>query len=217
MGSWGSTRQLIAPLRAGSWEDRLLAQPARYVAFALALPTAGLIALGALQRLNAAPAVFDFDGEGKPLAGWSAAVLGLAAALAFAVARLSERPAPWRVLGALYAAMAVDEAAALHEHINDDLHVDWQYALAPVALAGGVAFLIALRRVWSLERERVLLLAGAAVWFVSQVDEHFQSSPEGGRVSGYGALSGIEETLEVTGSILFVLGLLGVLRAIRER
>jgi hypothetical protein len=49
------------------------------------------------------------------------------------------------------------------------------------------------------------------------VDEHYQSNPEDGKVSGYGALSGIEEILEVTGSGLWVLAFLGLLHAAVRR
>jgi hypothetical protein len=198
-------------------ERWLVAKPRGQVALALLLPTTVLVALGAAQRLGIAGSLFDFDGEGKPLALWSALVLAAAAALAFLTARLAEQPRPWWALGAIYAYMAIDEAAALHEHIGTDLHVDWQKVIAPVALAGGVAFALVLRRVWRLWQERLLLLAGAAAWLTSQILEHYQSNPQEGRVAGYGFLSGAEETLEVTGSVLFVLGLLGAFRAIRAR
>src|SRR5215213_1593438 len=179
MGSWQNTRQPLLPATRSvgrSAEERLLAQPRRRIVWGLAAPTAALAALGALQRLDAAPALFDFDGEGKPLALWSALVLAIAATVAFLLSRRDDRPVAWRVLGAFFAYMALDEAAALHEHLETDLHVDWQLGLAPLALAGAIAFVLVLKRVWELEGPRLLLLAGASAWVISQIDENYQSS-----------------------------------------
>jgi hypothetical protein len=113
--------------------------------------------------------------------------------------------------------MSVDEAMKLHEHMEDDFNIDWQVAYAPFILVGGIAWLQALRTAWDLNRERTLLIAGAVCWFLSQVSERYQANPEEGRVEGYGALSGIEEVLEVSGSALWLLALLGILHAAARR
>jgi hypothetical protein len=78
-------------------------------------------------------------------------------------------------------------------------------------------WLAVLHRLWPLKRERVLMILGAAAWFGSQLLEKVQSNGQEGRIEGYGALSLIEEILEVTGSALFALALLGALQVLYKR
>jgi hypothetical protein len=188
------------------------------VAAVLVGVSAVLCTLGALERLGLPLGLFDFDGEGKALAAWSTLLLLTNAGLALSIGS-GERDAPrrWQVLAGFFAFVAVDEALALHEHLNTDLHWDWQVGYLPVLAVGGAAGLLVLRRLWPLRHERILLIAGAAAWAISQLSERVQSNPDEGRVSGYGALSGVEETLEIAGSALFVLALLGALRALSSR
>jgi hypothetical protein len=179
-----------------------------------------LCVLGVGQRLGLPLGLFDFDGEGKPFAAWSALTILSAGVLSLLVGRQdAERPVRrrWVVLGLIFAFMAVDEAVTIHEHIEERFNVDWQVAYAPLIATAGVAWLLVLRRIWALKRERLLLIAGAVCWVVAQIDEHIQSNPQEGRISGYGALSAVEETLELVGSTLFALAMLGMLQALRAR
>ena len=192
-----------------------LAQPQRRVVTVLAVGIGLMALLGTFQRLGWGFGLFDLDGEGKPPAAWSSLVLiGAGTASILTGRRDASMRRPWFVLGGFFLFMALDEAVTLHEHAEAVTHQDWQYLWAPIVAVGGVAWLLVLRRIWPLTRQRALLLAGAAAWLISQIDEHYQSNPEAGRVKGYGALSAVEEILEVTGSALFLLALLGALRAI---
>ena len=188
-------------------------QPLRRIVLALVVPTAVLCLLGALEALGAAPWIFDFDGEGKPLAAWSALVLGSAGVVGIALGR-SDREGSvlnrWTVFGYFLVFMAFDEALAIHERFTE-FNIDWQRPYAPVIIAGGIAWLLVLRAVQR-PRERVLLVAGAASWAVAQFLEYMQWE-RSRRVDGYSILAGIEETLEVTGSLLFGLALLSAWRA----
>ena len=208
-----------APGRIDRAREFALGVEPRLAAKVLFTGIALMAVLGAGQRLGLPLGLFDFDGEGKPPALWSALVLEIAAALAVLVATSDDvqDKRRWFALGAFFAFMGLDEAAALHEHIDTDLGFDWQKGYAPLILIGGVAWILALRSMWHLVRARALWIGGALCWFISQVDEHFQSNPQDGRVRGYGALSGIEEVLEVTGSALFALALLVALHKFTRR
>lgn len=200
--------------------DFALAQPLRRVAAVLFGVITVLAVLGTLERLDAPLGLFDFDGEGKPVAAWSALVLLAAATASGLVATLAserERRGRWLLLGGFLAFMAVDEAVTLHETVAAAVGVDWQKLWAPPVAVGGVAWLLVVARLWPLGRERGLMLLGAAAWVASQFLERIQSNPIEGRVEGYGLLSGIEEVLEVTGSALFVLALVGALQTLHRR
>ena len=195
-----------------------LDQPLRRIVTVFVVVTGILAVLGTFQRLDWGFQLFDFDGEGKPLAAWTMLVLASAGAVSVLIGRRTpDMRTVYFVLGGFFVFMAVDEGIQLRERVQDLVNHDWQHLWAPIVAVGGVAWLLVLRRIWALERERMLMLAGAAAWFVSQVDEHFQSNPEEGRVAGYGALSGIEEILEVTGSALFLFALVGILHAAVNR
>jgi hypothetical protein len=201
-----------------SFADRaerfVLAQSLRRVVAILVVGIAIIAVLGAFERLGWGFELFDFDGEGKPPAAFSALVLFSAGCIGLLVGRRGPDRAIWfTLLGAFFIFMSADEALKLHEHMEDDFGIDWQIAWAPFILVGGIAWLAVLRSAWNLSRERTLLIAGAVCWFLSQVSERYQANPEEGRVEGYGALSGIEEVLEVSGSALWLVALLCILHA----
>lgn len=201
----------------GRIERAVLDQPTRRVVTILAVGIGLMAILGSFQRLGWGFSLFDFDGEGKPPAAWSALVIGSAGGIGLLLGRADAAISKWwYTLGGFFLFMALDEGIELHERAQSLFHEDWQHLWAPIVLVGGIAWLVALRRMWPMTRERALLIGGAVCWFISQVDEHFQSNPQEGKVAGYGALSGIEEILEVTGSALFLLALLGVLRRLAE-
>ena len=207
--------------RTEKLRDFALAQPLRRVAVVLFSGIAIMAVLGTLQRLVGGPfGLFDFDGEGKPPAAWSALVLLAAATAAYLIATLPTEQAygrRFRALAAFLAFMAFDEATTVHERVSDTLDIGWLILYLPVAVVGGFVWLAVLARLWPLRRERVLFVAGAAAWLGSQLVEKVQSNGDEGRIEGYGALSGIEEVLEVTGSALFALALLGALQVLHRR
>ena len=219
------TETAVTTARA-SWLTRLLdraaefalAQPRRRVITTLVVGIGLMAILGTFQRLGWGFSLFDFDGEGKPPAAWSALVLASGGVLGILVGRRGSEPARrFTVFGSFLIFMSLDEAIEFHERAQSLLHVDWQKLWAPFILIGAIAWCYVLRRLWPMARERAMLLTGAAFWLISQIDERYQSNHASGRVKGYGALSGVEEILEVSGSALFLLAMLGALHAARGR
>jgi hypothetical protein len=196
---------------------RLLARAAaldrRRLAAALAVVIAALGALGVLEDAGFAGHLFDLDGEGNVPAGFSAGLLLLCAAASGLVGAAQPEPGDrraWLAFGAFLAYMGLDEALTVHERVSRLAGgEDWQVLYLPLVAVGGLAWLAVLRRTWPRTGARALLLAGAALWLASQVIEHVESGPATGRVAGYGALSTAEELLEMSGSALFLLALLG--------
>jgi hypothetical protein len=194
-----------------------LEQPLARVAKVVFAGIAIMALLGTFERLGWGFSLFDFDGEGKPPAAWSALVLFAAAAAAGLVSLHDERRRRWLALGAFFTFMGLDELLTIHESTADALGVGWVKLWSPFFLAGGIGWLLVTARIWRQARERALMIAGAGAWFLSQVLEQIESNPDEGRVSGYGALSGAEEILEVTGSALFLLAMLGTLHVLARR
>jgi len=153
------------------------------------------------------------NGEWTLPALYSALLLLIAAILCFRAAWLvstAGRFAPLVVLGVLFAYMGVDEFLSVHERLERVVHLAWWKFYAPVAVVGGVAVLLTLRRIWPVVMARWALLAGCACWMVSQLIET-QQYDRTELVHRWTILP--EEVLEMTGSLLFVVSLLAVIGA----
>ena len=138
----------------------------------------------------------------------AAAVAALLVARLWSGSRAGARAA--LALACFFAFMALDEMLFLHERLETWTGIDWQVLYLPVALIGGVAWLMVLRRLFAYPHAAGLFVAGAAAWVVSQAIELVQWN---GDVLVYPWLNFPEETLEMTGSLLFALGLLAGLQA----
>ena len=115
----------------------------------------------------------------------------------------------WIVLALVFAFLGLDEIAALHEAVQDRVHVWGQAVLAPVVFVGMYAWWVTLKRLWAEPPAGGLFLLGAAAWIVSQgidaaLNEHW----------GWTIVP--EELIEMLGSALFGLALLVALRRLVE-
>lgn len=176
-------------------------------------------ALGFLGALTAHHDVhsrwFDLDGEYNLPALWSSVLLLAAGGLAALVAR---RPG-WRVvagLGLLFGFMGFDEAVAIHERLEALTGIDWEVLYAPVVAVGAVAWLTVWRRARSVVWARSALVAGSAAWAVAQFLEKVQWHGDV-QAAHYELMMVPEELLEMTGSLLFLAGVVLVARALDER
>ena len=111
----------------------------------------------------------------------------------------------WIVLALVFAFLGLDEIAALHEAVQDRVHVWGQATLAPIVVAGVYAWWVTLERLRKEEPAGTLFILGAVAWIVSQLIDVKLNDPWGWTVIP-------EELLEMTGSALFGLALLIALR-----
>jgi hypothetical protein len=189
----------------------LAAEPDR-VAVALAGLIAGFGILGSLYRLGIPLALFDLDGEGKPPAAFSGALLVCAGLLGWMIGDYAPEFAfRWRAIGILFVFMGVDETLAIHESFASLAGVFWQILYIPVALLAAVIWLMTFQRLRRGSRERLLYICAPLAWLTSQVLETAQAGPSD---QGYGVMATGEELLEMIGSTLFLLALLIALRRV---
>jgi hypothetical protein len=176
-----------------------------------ALICAGAIfAVTVLGEIHEGEAVssWNLDREGEPPAQLSALFLWCAGALALVAEGTRARGVVgsrvWVLLGLLFVFMGVDEWRALHERLELALGVPWPVLYGPLLIPGAVAFSLVVRGLWSRGRSAaILLVAGAAAWFLAQVHD---------RVATGDVVP--EEVLELGGGAFFALALLLVLRPV---
>ena len=109
----------------------------------------------------------------------------------------------------------MDEVAQLHEKVEKYSDIDFQTAYIPV-------FAVAAWIWWRLIRAvegvpRALLVGGAAAWAASQFLELVQYGDGDERVELFEPMAITEEVLEMIGSTMFLLAVVILLRATRER
>ena len=75
----------------------------------------------------------------------------------------------WIVLALVFAFLGLDEIAALHEAVQDRVHVWGQAVLAPVVFVGVYAWWATLKRLRSEPPAGMLFVLGAGAWIVSQL------------------------------------------------
>ena len=195
----------------------------RTVALWLAVVTVALGLLGGLRYLGAPLSAFNLDAEPFRSGAFEVTAEGIVptlyssllslagAALAFALAArgsgTGQRPLALTAIGVLLAFMAVDEAALIHENIDDWLGLEnWIVGYLPLIVAGGIAWIALLRRFDG--AARVLWAAGAAAWALSTMLEvPVQQRVEMSRPV-YGIQMESEELLSMVGSSCFLLALL---------
>jgi hypothetical protein len=159
---------------------------------------------------------FNLDGERNLPTAWSGLLLVAASALGFVAVRLSRETAIPTVLLApvagLFAFMSLDEVWTIHERFETATGVPWQVFYIPVFAAAGFA---ALRLVPHLRRfppAAPLLVVGGVVWFVAQMIDKWQWNADDVLVHPYSIVP--EETMEMLGSLLFLLTMLTIIRTV---
>ena len=195
--------------------DHALGLRPRRVALVLGAVIAVFALLATLHFIVGEPfGVFRPDGEGKPPAAFSAALLlacGLLAVLGPLPA--GQRRLAWRGIGVLLCMMSVDEALLIHERLQTLTGVDWLTLYSPVVALGAVLWLLVALGLRSRPAALALWVAGAGGWAVAQLLEQKSWEPGGVRVDGWQAMSIAEEALEAAGSTAFLLTMLVVLGA----
>jgi hypothetical protein len=162
---------------------------------------------------------FDLAGEVNVPATFSAALLGLASVLAFALSRVAADPSlrsgVLAAFGTLLAFLAVDELIRVHERLAAWSEIEWQVIYLPVGLVGAALFALLWRGLRRFRPSDLLLLAAATTWLVSQAVERAQYTP-GGRLTRSWTIVP-EEALEMIGSTLLVLAFLTALQSAARR
>lgn len=191
-----------------------LGEGGRRIAVLLAACIAALELLGAVHAVTEQLGAFDLDGEihFEPLseaiqlpAIFSGLLLFAASGLAALVARRSHQRR-WAVLAVLFAFMGIDELAGIHESLGDSLGITWVVPYAPLGVAAGIVWLLALERMWQFVPERGLWVGAALAWVSTQVLE--VAWVGGGADSPLTTkLYLLEEPLEMIGSSMFLLAL----------
>jgi hypothetical protein len=187
---------------------------------ALAIGTM-ILALGVLGSLRGGAGIrgFDLDAEENIPSAFSAVLPIGAGILAFVlaprVAKGRQRLA-WYALAGAFVWMGFDEFAQVHETLERITGIDWQILYAPFVVVIAVAWFNVLRTVWPVAPARLMLIGGAAAWFLAQILEQVQWNGDQRR-SGYTEMMVAEELLEMAGSALFLLSMLAALRALEAR
>jgi len=111
----------------------------------------------------------------------------------------------WLVLAAVFAFLGIDEITALHEAVQDRIHLWGQASLGPIVVAGAAAGWITLKRLGFHSLSGRMFMFGALIWAGSQgidlaLNEHWQWTivPE--------------ELLEMGGSAMFGFAMLVAVR-----
>jgi hypothetical protein len=178
----------------------------RRVAYFLAAVIGALAVGGLLVNVADAPLEFlDMNHEETAPAFASGLFLFAAALLCLLLARLpadeDRSPGWWSLFGWCLLLLGIDEVGAFHESIQEATGVKGQLFLLPLVVALGAAWLVALGRVG--RSARLLLVAGAAAWAMSQLLDVLQGTDDEDHPTIVP-----EEVFELSGSALFLLALL---------
>jgi hypothetical protein len=215
---------LVAGLKAaGAREDsgggparlRDLAAPAalaadvRVLVMAVISVMAVFGVLGAIDIAGADWRILDLNEEQTLPAYFSSLLLWAAAGLALLLSRLDPGSARlWLGWALVLVILAFDEAGEAHERLQYHFDVSTLVALSPVIVLAGVMGLAVLRRIWGDIAACSLMLAGAAAWVLALVLDRAHH-PNGTNLD---YLIVAEEMLEMGGSTLIALSLLGLAR-----
>ena len=111
----------------------------------------------------------------------------------------------WLVLAGVFGFLGIDEITALHEAVQDRVHIWGQATLIPIVIAGGIAWVITLKRLGPQSPARTT--ADPRGRDLGGVPGH---RPRAQRVWGWTIMP--EELLEMAGSTMFGLAMLVAVR-----
>ena len=215
------------------------ARVARLLLWAVAALTAAHLAtavvhyrLGYDRQLGLRP-LFDLNGEANVPTWFSSALLLAAAGLLALIWRTTPPAAradrrTWALLAAVFAFLAADETAEIHEMLNplrdlfrDDGLLHWAWVV-PYGIAGLVLLVACLRFLRRLPRRTTALIAGAGALYVGGALGLEMLGGYAMERFGRGSLPvvatyTVEEICEMLGIVLFVYTLLDYLGARGER
>jgi hypothetical protein len=184
----------------------------RLTAALLFAGVAALTVAGALYDVDAITiGTFDLNAEQTVGVVYSSFLLLLAALVAWLLATADrDKRTTWLTLAIVFGVLSLDELVVFHEELQERTDVKGQLFLAPLAIAGAVAWLNAIRDDGRDPLAARLLVGGAIGWALSQAFDLLQDPEE----NEWMWTVVPEEAAEMAGSALFALGLLAALKAI---
>ena len=145
--------------------------------------------------------VLDVNTEQTIPATFSALILVAAGGLAILISRMFATPRGdrpwWRWFGFVLLALALEEVAAVHDTFQDLTGMPGQVILLPLAIVGVMVWWQLVERTKDRPGVRSLLIAGAAVWLVSQTSDVLLNPIQRWAIVP-------EEALEMVGSSLWL-------------
>ena len=173
---------------------------------------AGIVVLGIFGALDAL--VVDlkpFDLQDELAQGLRFPVLfsgGLCLLAAGAALRMSQGHGRliWLPLSLLFVAAGADELVTIHEHLGDQVSVDWEILYLPVFAILGVLWIAAFLQLDT--AARMLWVGGAGGWALALLLEAVAYGGTAEGRAGAGALGGAEELLEMIGTTLLAWAML---------
>ncbi len=168
---------------------------------------------------------FNVVEEQTAQAWFSVLLLAAAAVLTFIHAQRSSRlgsrwSSRWRIIAVAFLWVSYDEAASVHELLNDAdaeaglMRYAWVFVAIPVVVALAAWIMPA---VWALERRvRDLVIASGVVFVAGAVGAEILSGFVFGTNLLWGAISHVEEFLEMAGVILYLEAMLRLLEVERD-
>jgi hypothetical protein len=171
--------------------------------------------------------MFDFNSEGNLPTMYSVGALVIASILLFFVGFIKRRQKDkfalhWLFLGSIFFFMSYDEAAKMHERLNeitrsflpessmDFLYFAWVIPYAILALAIGIIYLQFLKNLP--KRTALLFIAAGATFITGALGFEMLTSYFRGVGFTIHLIITIEETLEMLGIILFIYAILDYIK-----
>lgn len=159
---------------------------------------------------------FNLDGEMNLPTAFSGLLLVAACAAGLIVSTQSRKiqitAARLVPVALLIGYMSLDEVWQFHERLETWVGIDWQALYIPIFAVAGIIGLSLLPHLRRAGNSANLFLAGAGAWAVSQVIEGLQWDSHDHLRAAWSIVP--EETLEMTGSLLFLLAFLALARHI---